>query len=187
MGQFLALGLMNEMIISRDDLKKKKISKKELRQEIEKNLLFDLKLYDETETDDGYLLLTLKNEVLEKDLIPFLEAIYPKIFEDNDKYYLDILKRLRSTPSSEWLDLAKEKSNYAFRFDEYGEASYITFLEKDFCPSIRIKFNSLMLFLGDGKILTEGIEEFLRFYKYCIHETFKEHQIVKSVRVYITG
>jgi len=187
MGQFLALGLMNEMIISRDDLKKKKISKKELRQEIEKNLLFDLKLYDETETDDGYLLLTLKNEVLEKDLIPFLEAIYPKIFEDNDKYYLDILKRLRSTPSSEWVDMAKEKGNYAFRYDNYGESSYIRFSTKDFRPSICVNFKSLMLYLGHGKISTEGIEDFLDFYKFCIHETFKEYPIVKSIRVYITG
>ena len=51
MGQFLAMGLAHEIVTSRDDLKKKQISIEELRQEMEKSLLFDLRLYDETEID----------------------------------------------------------------------------------------------------------------------------------------
>ena len=80
MGQFLAMGLMHQMIISRDDLKNKKISNEELRQEIEKKLLFDLKLYDETE-DGEYLLFTLKDKILETDLIPFLGGYIQKFME----------------------------------------------------------------------------------------------------------
>ena len=181
------MGLMHEIVVSRDDLNKKKISNKELRQEIENSLLFDLKLYDETE-EDKYLLFTLKEKVLETDLIPFLEVLFPKIYDKRyEGIYLDLLKQLRSMPSSEWLNLAEKKSSYAFRLDKYGESCYIRFSEKDFQPSIRLNFNSLMLYLGEGKISTEGIDDFLHFFKYCIHETFKEYPIVKSFRIYITG
>ena len=186
MGQYMAMGLAYKIITPLDDLRKKKISNEELRREIENSLLFDLELYDETETDE-YLLFTLKNQVLETNLIPFLEALYPMIYKERDEgEYHDLLKQLHSMPSAEWLDLAREKSNAAFRFDKYAEPRYISFL-KDFRPSIRLDFNCVMLYLGYGKIITEGIYDFMDFFKHYIHETFKEHPIVKSVQVYITG
>ena len=187
MGRYLATGLIHEMIVDHADLKKKKISKEELKQEIENDLLFDLKLYDETE-DEEYLLFKLKDEALETYLIPFLEAFLPKVFDKKDeRYYLDLLQQLRSIPVSEWINLAKKQSNYAFRYDPYGESCYIYFEEKPFKPGICVRFNSLMLYLGHGKISTEGIGDFLHFFKYSLHETFKEHPIVKAIRVYITG
>ena len=187
MGQFLAMGLVHKMIIPLDEIRKRKISNEELRQKIEESLFFDLKLYDETETDKT-LSFTLKNQVLEKELIPFLEALYPIIYEKSESgRYLNLLQQLRSTPSTEWIDLADKKSNYAFQYDVYGESEYISFLEKDFRPTIRINFASIMLYAGYGKIITEGINDFLSFFKYCINETFKDHSIVKSIRVYITG
>ena len=186
MGQYLAMGLAHKIITPLDDLRKKKISNEEVRQEIENTLLFDLELYDETETDN-HLLFTLKNQVLETDLIPFLEALYPMIYNERDKEgYYDLLKQLRSTPSTEWLDLAHEKSNAALRFDRYAEPRYIEF-SKDFRPSICLNFHCLMLYLGYGKIITEGIHDFTDFFKHCIHETFKEYPIVKSIQIYITG
>ena len=186
MGQFLAMGLMHEIIVSRDELKKEKISNEELRHEIENTLLFDLKLYDETE-EDKYLVFTLKDEALETDLIPFLEVLYPKVYKKDEKeQYHKLLEKLRSTPSTEWIDLAKEKRYYAFRYDKYGEPRYITF-SKPFLPNICLNFNSVMLYLGYGKIITEGIGDFLGFFKHCINEAHKEHPIAKSIRVYITG
>jgi len=186
MGQFLAMGLAHEIIVSLDDLRTKKISNKELRQEIEKSLFFDLNLYDETETD-GRLLFTLKSQVLEKELIPFLEKLYPIVYEEGKSDYLDVLQQLRSTPTAEWIGLADRKRYYAFQYDVYGGSKYVRFLEKDFEPSIRICFTNIMLYAGYGKIVTEGIGDFLTFFKYCINETFKDYPIVKSMQVYITG
>ena len=186
MGQYLAIGLAHEIIISLDDLRKEKISENELQQEIEQSLLFDLNLYDEAETNKN-LLFTLKNQVLDTELIPFLEAIYPIIYyKKNNENYLDQLKQLRSTPSTKWLDFARGKSNTAFYFDTYAESRYIKF-SKPFLPEICINFNYVMLYLGYGKIITEGIYDFLDIFKYCIHETFKEHPIAKSIQIYVTG
>ena len=186
MGQFLTIGLAHEIIISRDDLRKKMISKEELRQEIEQTLLFDLNLYEETETDE-VLLFAIKDQVLETELIPFLEVLYPMVYDEEDEWEsLDLLKQLHSTPSTKWIDLAKEKSNSAFQYDEYAEPRYIR-ISKAFHPSICLYFNCLMLYMGKGKISTEGLDDFLDFFKHCIHETYKEHPIVKSIQVYVTG
>jgi len=186
MGQYLAMGMVHEISTSIDDLHKKKISSKELQQEIEQTLLFNLQLYDKTEAGDK-LLFTLKNQVLETGLIPFLEAFYPIVYDKQDEdTYHDLLQQLHSTPSAKWTDLAKNAGHPAFQYDKYAEPRFITF-SKAFCPSIRLDFNCVMLYFGYGKILTEGILDFTDFFKHCIHETFKEHPIVKSIQVYITG
>jgi len=187
MGQFLAIGLAHEIITSREEIRKKNISKEELRQEIEQTMLFDMKLYNETETDKS-LVFTLKNQVLERDLIPFLEVLYPIVYRNrNHDEYLKLLQELRTTSYTKWIDLAEMKSNYAFQLDEYGESQYIRFSTKDFRPTIRLYLKTLMLYMGDGKIMTEGIGNLLIFFKHCIAETFKEHPIAKSMHVYITG
>ena len=186
MGQFLAIGIAHEIATSREEIRKKNISIEELRQEIEQSMLFDMKLYNETEKDNS-LVFTLKNQALERDLIPFLESFYPIVYRDSDHEYLKLLQILRTTPYTKWIDLAEKKSSYAFRLDVYGESQYVTFSTKDFRPSIRLYLKNLMFYMGDGKILTEGIDNVLMFFKHCIIETFKEHPIAKSMHVYITG
>ena len=184
MGQYLAIGLTHEIITSREELDRKKVSKEELRQEIENTLLFDIKLYDEREEGKN-LLFTLKNQVYEEGLIPFLEVLYPNVYKEKGDYF-GLLEQLRSTPSTKWIELAKKKSETAFRFDNYAESGYINF-SKPFLPSICLNYKCLMLYYGSGKIMTEGIDDFLHFFKHCIHETFKDHPIVKSIQIYITG
>jgi len=187
MGQFLAIGLAHEIVAYQEEIKKKNISKVELQQEIEQTMLFDMKLYDETETDE-ILMFKLKNQVLERDLIPFLEVLYPVVYRNrNHDGYLKLLQELRTTPYTKWIDLADMKTNYAFQLDEYGESQYVRFSTKDFRPTIRLDFRTLMLYMGDGKIITEGIGNLLIFFKHCITETFREHPIAKSMHVYITG
>jgi len=187
MGKFLAIGLAYEIVTSSEEIRKKNISKEELRKEIEQTMSFDIKLYNETKTDKN-LIFTLKNQVVERDLIPFLEVLYPVVYRNsNHDEYLKLLQKLRTMPYTKWIDLAEMKSNYAFQLDEYGESQYIRFSTKDFLPTIRLDFKTLMLYMGDGKISTEGIGNLLNFFKYCITETFKDHPIAKSMRVYITG
>jgi len=187
MGRFLSIGLAHEIVTSHGEIRKKNISKEELRQEIEQAMLFDMQLYDETETDKD-LVFTLKNQVLERDLIPFLEVLYPTVYKNrNHDEYLKLLQELRTTPYTKWIGLAEKKSNYAFQLDEYGESQYISFSTKNFRPTIRLDIKTLMLYMGGGKIITEGIDDLLDFFKHCIVETFKEHPIAKSMHVYITG
>ena len=186
MGQFLALGLTHSIFTSLKDLRKEKVTNEELKQEMQRSLFFDRNLYDEAETEK-HLVFTLKDHVLETGLIPLLESIYPMVYEKPKKEgYPEVLKRLRSTPPAEWMDVAREKSNYAFQMDNYAGPSYVE-IQKDFLPEIELGLHCVMLYHGYGKIITEGIYDFTSFFNRCIHETFKEHPLVKAVQVYITG
>jgi len=186
MGQYLAMGLTYKISASLNEMKKKQISKEELRQELEQNLLFDMKLYDETETNKS-LVFTLKNQELEKGLIPFLEVFYPVAYgKQKEKKYEAVLRELQATPSTQWLELAEENRYYAFQYDPYAEPGYISF-SKPFNPGIGIDFGCIMLTAGHGKIVTEGIDNLMGIFKYCMIGTFKEHPIVKSMQIYISG
>ena len=108
------------------------------------------------------------------------------IVAENENDTQKLLGRLRTTPVSEWLDLAKRKAYSQFQFDEYAESRTIRF-SKPFLPYISLNFKNVIFHLGYGKISTEGIYEFQDFFKYCMHETFKEHPVVKAIQIYITG
>ena len=180
------MGLAHEIKVSRKRMKEKTILKEEVRQEIEKSLFFDLNQYDETETKD-FLKFTLKKQVMETDLIPFLEVLFEKVYDSKGNGESDeLLEELRSTSYNEWLHLANEKKYTCFQIDLYAEPRYIEF-SKPFHPDISVDFNCIMLYYGYGKIVTEGIDDFLDFFKYCLCEAFKKHPIAKSMLIYITG
>ena len=186
MGQNLAIGLAYEMRVPLSELRQGNISKKELRQEMEQSLLFDMSLYEASQAKK-MLFFTLKNQVLETDLIPFLEAFYPMVYQgSDDEECKEVLKKLRSLPVSEWLDMAEEADLTPFQYDRYAESQYITF-SKAFQPEILVDCEYLMLYYGNGKIITEGIDDFLHLFKQCIHATFHSHPIAKSMQVYISG
>jgi hypothetical protein len=177
MGQYLAMGLTHKISASLNEMKKEKISKEELLQQIEREMLFDMTRYDETSTDRS-LVFTLKHQLLESDLIPFLEAFYPIAYAKNEaEHYHGVLECLKSTPATQWLELAEKKRFEAFQFDRYGESRYIEF-SKPFRPCLRLSFDFIILQLGYGKISTEGIENMMDLFKYCMTETFKEYPIV---------
>ena len=186
MGQFLALGLTHSIYTSLEELRKKKVTREELLQEMQRFQFFDMSLYHEAETDK-HLVFTLKDQMLETGLIPLLESIYPMVYrKPEEDEYPDALKRLRLTPPAEWMDVAREKSNCAFQMDEDAGPRYIR-IQKDFLPIIEFGMHCVILYHGYGKIITEGIQDFTSFFNHCIHETFKDHPLAKAVQVYITG
>ena len=186
MGQFLALGLTRKIFTPLENLRKNNVTTKDLQQEIQRTLYLDMNLYDEEEAD-AYLVFTLKDHVLETGLIPFLEAIYPLVCKDpEERGYPALLKQLHATSPAEWMDAARAKRNYAFQMDEYAEPRFIR-IPKGYYQDIQLRFHCVILHHGYGKIITEGIYDFTNFFNHCIHETFKDHPLAKSVQVYITG
>jgi hypothetical protein len=124
---------------------------------------------------------------MKEGLIPFLEVFYPVIQPDDKKEYTKILKILQSTAPDDWIEYAEERTGEPFfSMDDYAESGYIE-LKKAFRPSVRVSFKFIMLIMGYGKIITEGMEDFFEIFKYCINGTFKDYPIAKSINAYITG
>ena len=183
MGQFLATGLVTKITISKDQLTKGKISTDELFNTIEQKLYYNLDIFDIKEKEE-YFILKLKETIFQKELLPFLSKLLPIIHGD-DAYSREVIINLQKTPSSEWMKLAERKSYDYFQIDEYGENEYLKF-DKDFNPTIKINFTSI-LFAMEGKIIMETYGEQFLFYKYCMIQTFKEFSLASALRTYITG
>ena len=184
MGQFLATGLVTKMSVSKQKMEKGKITLDEIREKLENNFHYDLSIFDEKEEDE-YIVWSLNNKLMEKELIPFLKKFLYKI-----NYYTqntdNVIRELENNTADKWLEIAENRSLEYFQIDEYGEDEYIYFANKDFRPSIKINSTSIM-FSAEGKIIMEEYGTQFNFYKYCMVQTYKEFKIASALRIYITG
>ena len=184
MGQFLAIGIITSCGTSKTHLQKYNITKEELITEMITQKYFEPTIYDVEETDEQYR-FTLKNEVLETQLIPFLENFYPLVYKKGDGAYKETIEQLKITKPDLWLEYASHKYREEFQEDAYGEPYYLKF-DKPFVPTTAIHFSTIMLSL-EGKIFMEMSARQFNFFKYCIQQTFAEFSIAKAIQVYITG
>lgn len=186
MGQYLAIGIVTKCGISKSELKKNKITKNKLIDEMKRKLHFEPSIYDFSETDDSYL-FKLNSNVFETQLVPFLEKLYPLIYLNKDSDFPDVIIKLKNTEPSEWLNLSKGKGEYLyeFQFDKYGENEYFYF---DKPLNLRASIYSEIISLStEGKIIMEVYGKHFLFFKYCIQAAFPEFSLAKALRVYITG
>lgn len=180
MGQFLAIGLVTEIAISKKDVESAKLTKEQLLQEMTSQIHFLPEIYNINESDK-YFNFNLLDKILYSQLIPFLEKFYPKIYSKED-YYKSIIESLKNKPNSEWLEWAKEKPEEAFQFDEYGTRDYLT-IKYD---NIAINYDAILLSM-EGKIGMEVYGRQFNFFKYCMIQAFNEFSLASALRIYITG
>jgi hypothetical protein len=185
MGQYLAIGLITKASVNKQEMTKGKVSEAELTDELKKSLHFNPNIFERSENND-YLVFTLRKDVLETQLIPLLEKLYPLIYASSqDRDYCEIIEKLKETEPAERLDLAESKYYIEFQKDKYGESDRLHFM-KDFRPKIKVSYDCIML-STEGKIMMEEYGRQFNFFKYCIAQTFKEFSLAGAIRVYITG
>lgn len=183
MGQYLVSGIVTESVISKEKLTKYKISTEDLIKEMKYQLLFENDLYN-LEENDEYIIFKLKNDIIERELLNFLEVYYPIYYYKNN-VYKEALEKIKKTNSQDWIKLAENKSMEAFQIDSYGEEDYLSF-DIDFRPTITVSHTTIMLTI-EGKIFMEEYGSHFRLAKYCIKQAFKEFKISGAIRVYISG
>jgi hypothetical protein len=156
----------------------------EVNRKIETALHFPLDLFT-SETRMGSVVWTLRPEIFEAELVPFLDAVYMRLYPDDDACGAKVLEVLRSAPSSTWRDVARKKSFVQFQFDEYGEVDSLQF-EKPFRPTVEVRFDAIILSL-EGKVATEGTRRHFNFLKWAMMRAFGEYRLSGALRFYITG
>ncbi|MBF0545990.1 MAG: hypothetical protein HQM08_16220 [Candidatus Riflebacteria bacterium] len=186
MGQYLSIGIVTELIVSKAEMQKGKISKEELLDQMEKFLYFPNNLYTANENDD-MVVLKLKSDVFSAELIPFLEKFYKIMYRSKKEntVVIGILEKLKNSPPSDWMEIAKEKSFYYFQEDLYGRSENLTF-EKEFQPRLNVQCDCIMLSM-EGKTFMEVYGRQFHFFKYCMREAFQEFALSGALRVYLSG
>jgi hypothetical protein len=184
MGQFLAIGIATKFGTTKKELQKQDITKDELIKQLQVENSFEPELYDFSESEQYYL-FTLKKEIFETQLIPFLEKFYPMVYPKNSSDYTDVLNKLKNSESGAWDEIADNKYFESYQLDDYAEPDYIYF-DKPFNPYAKMFSTSIMLSM-EGKIMMEQYGRQFKFFKLCMQKAFPEFLIAKALRVYITG
>ena len=180
MGQFLAIGLALKMTVGKKGIEAAQISIGELQEKMKKELHYIPEIYVVRDEGDYYSFI-LKDDILYTQLIPFLETIYPLLY-DNSRRYDNIIKKLKILTPSEWLQWADGKPEEEFQIDQYGMQDFIDISQK----RISVNYHCLMLSM-EGKIFMEEFGRQFKFLKYTMMQTFKQFSIAGALRIYITG
>lgn len=186
MGQYLAVGLITKLSVSKKQAEKAKITLDEAVQNLTQNTHFRAEVYDFSAEEETWV-WTLKKEIWESELYDFLKIIYPLLYI-NKEYadYDEVIEKLSQTDPTSWMELANKKSFTAFQMDKYGASEWLSFDEKPFKPELTVNYISVALAM-EGKIMMETYGSMFNFFKICVQKSFAEFQLSKAIRIYITG
>jgi hypothetical protein len=181
MGQYLALGIVFTTKVDKSVLKKYGISKETMIDRMVQDFYFEPEIYNLADNDE--YVFNIKPELLSRELIPFLEKIFPLIDPDED--YTSTIEELRNADSSKLLEFAEHNHLNGFILDKYAERDFLSF--NNTFGSVAVVSHIPIMLSFEGKILTECHYRHFRFFKYTIQQAFSEYSISKAMRVYITG
>lgn len=175
MGAYLRIGFVAE---ARTELPVN-ISKSKLLEEIED--YYPNQAFDCTESD-GKIKLTLKPELVQADLLPFVRQIYEDFHggleEKNLKTALAFIGEHVGKP--DWLEKAEEAQLYDFWPDDYN------MLEDFEIDGKSIRLYTTVVTLGsEGKFLMEECEKTLQFMETCAQRAYSGFQLGKTFRVFV--
>ena len=185
MGQYLSIGIVTEFSISKEQMHKGKVEQTDVLHQLENTLYFSTAIFDKKERDDA-LIFTLKREVFDSELLPFLEKFYKTMYQGKDYEHAGTaIEKLKKTSPSEWVAIAASKSLYYFQKDEYANKDTIRF-DIAFLPRVDVHYDCILL-SSEGKILMEEYGRQFHFLKFCMQEAFKEFALAGALRVYLSG
>lgn len=185
MGRYIAIGVVKIATSQKDHLRRAEVPIDEWSTVMKIDRHYDPSIFDFVD-QGANISLVLKDRVIEEQLLRLLESFYPKFYAQEQEKYITVLQKIRSTPPEEWLALSRKRIGEMFQADDSPDSEMLFFENNPIYQSIEVKTRCIQLSV-EGKISTEGIDDHLNFFKYCIQEAFPKFPIAKSLRVYTTG
>lgn len=137
--------------------------------------------FDCTESD-GEITLTMKSEVVQAELLPFVRQVYEDFHGDPERGWLktalNFIEKYAGNP--DWLEQAEEAELYDFSPDDYD-------VHDDFeIDGKRIRLYTTVVALGsEGKFLMEECGKTLQFMETCAQRAYTEFQLGMAFRVFV--
>lgn len=183
MGQFLSIGLRLNASVKKSDVERLQklalpVEETLARMEQKHNLS---EIFDRNEKN-GYYLYTLKSELLDRELLPFLEKFYALRYADNSHDYskaLDFLKNQPDTASR--LAVLDHREFQCFQAGDSADYFSPTQYSTD---EFRINGYNILLSV-DGKIIMEYYESVFDFFRRCIAAQLSEFELSKALHVWL--
>ncbi|MFA6924765.1 MAG: hypothetical protein WC223_11000 [Bacteroidales bacterium] len=182
MGQFLSIGICNQISVNRKEIKKQGFKLTDVENELNKK--FNLSVYVFNETDSDYLTWNINKSIFKQETHRFLSKIYQEYGEVN-KAIEELLKEINNLETAEELfNLAESKRHENFQLDEYCSFDYIKL--GAFEKTQRINTTYIGLFFA-GKISMECYGQMFSFFRKTIRQVYSEFKLSGALNVYITG
>lgn len=177
MGQYLATGLTVSLFVKKNY---KDVELSQINTAI--SSLYPLELFTE-DHQERHFCWFVKPSLLEDRFSDFIRA-YLTLYGDSPEKIDKLITALDSCHSiDEMATLAQNKSFYNFRWDEYGQPFYLTLPYDKRLELLHIDIALTM----DGKIITEGISQFLTLTTSCLRKTFAQYPPAAVLNAYLTG
>jgi hypothetical protein len=184
MGTYLATGIVQEIVIDKKHVRYSDITIEKITQRLENKI--NLSYYDYIE-DDFCHCWKIKPEALEENLAEFLDTQFQMYTSKKDKYMDEVIKKItKAKTGDEVTKLASGDGLINFQLVEQI-IEYIS-IKRDngFDENIMI-FYSLIAYFMDGKIITEGLGNILKYFEANIRLQRDKYPIVNCVRVMVTS
>lgn len=190
MGRYLAIGIDYELIVSEKEAKKEFTTLEEAKQKILDEYDFQdiYNIKNKTTNDDNLIVFTLKSEIIEQELYPFIKDFFAWRYP-NDTYYntQDILAAIEHIKTYEQMLEYADKSHGGplFRSDTYADRK-TTLINQQYGRRLYFKRKDILLSY-DGKIIMECYGEIFYRFMQLLKEKFIKYKLAKAIDVFITG
>jgi len=182
MGAYLTTSILTKFSVGKSNLELIEGDTKTKYKLIQKELIkTDLDFFNIFETDST-IIFEIKESILEKELIPFLEVFFKDFHgedETESKLIIDSLKGKKE--AQKWIQIAKNKEYQNYQMDSYGSAILYQGFNK-----IIVNYNSITIAM-EGKIMMESYGQHFSFMESLIKKCYSDFQLSNLVMVNISG
>jgi len=180
MGTYMGIGIVNKIIIEKENLNRINTTIDKVQDDITKEFNIDFDIYSLQE--DNRYVFSLKDNVIENQLVSFLKEVYRDLYDDSNDYQ-NVIETINGLKADEIIEFAKAKREYSFQYDNDGYEDYIRY---DFGRELKISYEIIMISI-EGKIIIESYKRHFNFFKNCIVKAYPQYKISHSMKVYITS
>jgi hypothetical protein len=178
MAQFLTIALKATIVVSKKRIFNDRIPVEVAIETVEKN--YNLSLYEHSETEHFHL-WKLKQDILDAEIIPFLEVLIKFYYDKEAANLQGIIGAIKRNKSYESLfKLAKDAEYEHFEMDsKQFEKCHLETKGKH----LQVDYNYFQLFKSE-RLRVDKIDKTFVFLLNCLKHKFAEFQLTQALEIY---
>jgi hypothetical protein len=183
MGTYLSTGIVQEIAVYKEQIKYPDTSIDNISLGLQEELNLDC--YNYSQDEEGYY-WKIKPEMLEGNLAEFMNKQFQMCKSKIDGNMQDVVDQLREASSGdEIIKLATSRTLINFQIDQLMD--YVSVIRDNGFKEYVTIYYKLIAYFIDGKIITEGLGNSLRYFESNIRLQKDKYPIADCVKIMVTS